>query len=37
MGLGPEDLFELTGIDPWFLRNLAEIVEMERELAALVS
>ena len=37
MGLGVEDLYDLTGIDPWFLQNLAEIVEVERELVALVS
>ncbi len=36
MGLGPEELFELTGIDPWFLRNLFEIVQVEHELASLV-
>ena len=28
-----EELFEITAIDPWFLRNLAEIVEMQEDLA----
>jgi carbamoyl-phosphate synthase large subunit len=28
-----EDLFDLTKIDPWFLTQLQQIVEMQRELA----
>jgi carbamoyl-phosphate synthase large subunit len=30
-----EELYEATGIDPWFLDQLLEIVELEREWAAL--
>jgi carbamoyl-phosphate synthase large subunit len=33
-GVGVEELKRRSCIDPWFLRNLAEIVEMERGLAA---
>ncbi|HKA17673.1 MAG TPA: carbamoyl-phosphate synthase large subunit [Blastocatellia bacterium] len=32
VGHPPEELHELTKIDPWFLDNLAQIVEREREL-----
>lgn len=32
-----EDLHEITGIDPWFLSNIKEIVELERELRAVGS
>jgi carbamoyl-phosphate synthase large subunit len=28
-GLGVEEVYRITGIDPWFLDNLLEIVEME--------
>ncbi len=31
-GLSVEEIHEITGIDPWFLDNLAEIVEMEETL-----
>ena len=31
-GLSVQDIFELTGIDPWFLNNVSEIVEAEAEL-----
>ena len=31
----PEALYETTGIDPWFLRNLRQLVELERSIAAL--
>jgi len=34
-GVTIERLHELTAIDPWFLRNLREIVELQDELAAL--
>jgi len=27
-----EELFQATGIDPWFLYNIKQIVEMEEEL-----
>ena len=32
IGYPPEELHELTKIDPWFLDNLSQIVEREREL-----
>jgi carbamoyl-phosphate synthase large subunit len=32
-GYSVEKLSELTMIDPWFLRNIAQIVEFEKELA----
>ena len=32
-GMTVDELFELTGIDPWFLDNLAQIVAAEAELA----
>jgi carbamoyl-phosphate synthase large subunit len=35
MGIPPARISELTGIDPWFVDNFAEIVEMERALLAL--
>ncbi|MCC6695615.1 MAG: carbamoyl-phosphate synthase large subunit [Candidatus Hydrogenedentes bacterium] len=33
-GATVEELFKATQIDPWFLRNMREIVEAERELRA---
>jgi carbamoyl-phosphate synthase large subunit len=33
-GMSVQELFELTGIDPWFLDNLAQIVAAEEALAA---
>ncbi|HLG15289.1 MAG TPA: carbamoyl-phosphate synthase large subunit [Blastocatellia bacterium] len=33
LGYSTDDLHNLTGIDPWFLDNLREITERERELA----
>jgi carbamoyl-phosphate synthase large subunit len=33
-GLGTEELHALSGIDPWFLDNIREIVEMEPRIAA---
>lgn len=32
LGLTIEELFQATGIDPWFLYNIKQIVEMEEEL-----
>jgi carbamoyl-phosphate synthase large subunit len=32
IGYPPEELHDLTKIDPWFLDNLSEIIEREREL-----
>jgi len=34
-GLSIEEIHELTGIDPWFLDNLMQIVEMENHLRTL--
>ena len=36
-GMSIEEIYELTGIDPWFLENLLEIVEMEDRLRRLGS
>jgi len=33
MGWSTDELYEATGIDPWFLENLRELVEFEQELA----
>ncbi len=35
MGMSVDELFELTAIDPWFLSQMAELIEAEREYAAL--
>ena len=35
MGMDVEELFELTAIDPWFLSQMAELIEAERKYAAL--
>jgi carbamoyl-phosphate synthase large subunit len=32
IGYSPEEIHDLTKIDPWFLDNLSEIIEHEREL-----
>ena len=34
-GMSLEEIHELTGIDPWFLENLVQIVEMENHLDGL--
>ncbi|MEK7306059.1 MAG: carbamoyl-phosphate synthase large subunit, partial [Nitrospirota bacterium] len=31
-GMGAEEIGSLTGIDPWFINNIREIVELEAEL-----
>ncbi len=36
-GYTVEEIFKLTKIDPWFIDNIAQIVEMEREITALRS
>ncbi len=36
-GFSIEELREMTGIDPWFLSQMAELVEAEHEFAALES
>ena len=33
-GMSDEELFELSAIDPWFLAQIREIVDLEEELAA---
>jgi len=33
-GMKVEELYSLTGIDPWFLVNIRQIIEMEEELKA---
>jgi carbamoyl-phosphate synthase large subunit len=37
MGWPISELFDLTGIDPWFLENLRQITEFEKELAGLIA
>ncbi len=34
LGFELEKIYEMTGIDPWFLNNIREIIEFERELAS---
>ncbi len=34
-GLGDDELFDITGVDPWFLARLREIVDAEAEVRAL--
>ncbi len=36
IGLSVEEIYTFTGIDPWFLRNLEEILECEQELLTVV-
>jgi carbamoyl-phosphate synthase large subunit len=31
-GIGLDELYQLTHIDPWFLRNIADILKLERQL-----
>ena len=35
-GVTIEDIYDITGIDRWFLRGMFDIVDLENELAALV-
>ena len=37
LGLSTQEVFDLTKIDPWFLENLRQIVEVEKELAGLMT
>ncbi len=37
MGFTIPEIYDLTGIDPWFLENLRQIVEVEKELAGLMA
>lgn len=34
LGMSIQDVYELTRIDPWFLHNIREIIEMEKEISA---
>jgi carbamoyl-phosphate synthase large subunit len=34
-GMTVEEIYELTAIDPWFLHQMAELIDAEREYAAL--
>jgi carbamoyl-phosphate synthase large subunit len=34
-GMAIDEIYELTGIDPWFLENIVELVELEDELRAI--
>jgi hypothetical protein len=27
-----DDVYAMTGIDPWFLKNIEELIEMESEI-----
>ncbi len=36
-GMGVAEVHRLTGIDPWFLDNIRELVNMEREFAVLTA
>jgi carbamoyl-phosphate synthase large subunit len=31
-GMGVDEIYRLTGIDPWFVNNIRQIIEMEEEL-----
>ena len=31
-GFGIDEIYDLTGIDPWFLRNIADLIELEKRL-----
>ena len=31
-GMSVQDIYELTRIDPWFLQNIKQIIEMEKEI-----
>ena len=35
LGMSADDLYAVTGIDPWFLRHLKQLVDMQDELAGL--
>ena len=37
MGLSVRDVTDLTKIDPWFLENMRQIVELEKDLAGLMA
>lgn len=33
-GFSIDEVYELTGIDPWFLRNISDLIDFERKLEA---
>ncbi len=35
IGMTVDEIYKLTGIDPWFLHNIREIVEMEEEIKSI--
>jgi len=37
LGISVEEVAQITGIDPWFLDQIAVIVELEKQLSSLVS
>ncbi len=37
MGFATSEIYDLTGIDPWFLENMRQIVDMEKALAGLMA
>ena len=36
LGMTVDEIYELTGIDPWFLHNIRQIVEMEEKISLVV-
>jgi carbamoyl-phosphate synthase large subunit len=36
-GMGIQEIYELTWIDPWFLHNMKQIIDMEREIKSISS
>jgi len=37
LGLSPEDIASVTGIDPWFIDQIAQIVDVEKRIHAIYS
>ena len=37
LGMGIDELHELTSIDPWFLYNIKQIIDMEHEIETIIS
>ncbi len=36
-GMSRDEVYDLTGVDPWFLRNIEEIIALEDEIGALAA
>ncbi len=36
-GMSRDEVHELTGVDPWFLRNIEELIALEEEIGALAT